>query len=210
LDMDDTVGDPHWRTTKGLQQRTWRGKAHDAAVNGVVWTADGRHIISTGHDDKIRVWDYERRANTLANFGPYVKNRHLSRLLPCILPMVLTEPGRDMLLFPSEREILMYEVFDGKLVSRLRLPGGMAASGVERTLKASRAKDLAWRTHTVEFYSAHADGSIRAWKPQVVTDSVEEEDPEDEERKRKRQALDDIYQEVSKKRFTISNEAESK
>jgi DNA excision repair protein ERCC-8 len=208
LDMDDSVGDPHWRSTKVPQQPIGRGKAHDAAVNGVVWTADGRHIVSTGHDDKMRVWDFEKRANTLANFGPYVKNRHLSRLLPCILPTALAEPGKDMVLFPSEREVLMYEVFEGKLLSRLRVPVDMAGAGAERPLKASRAKDLAWREHSVEFYSAHADGSIRAWKPQIVTDSVEDEDPEDKERKRKRQALDDIYQDATNKRFQMKNEAE--
>jgi len=177
-----------------------RGKAHGATVNGVVWTADGRHIVSVGHDDKMRVWDVGRGANTLVNFGPYIKNRALARLVPCLVPTSLTEPGKDALLFQSERgEILMFELFEGKLLSRFRIPGVRAENAGKAT-----AKDLAWRAHTAEFYSAHADGSIRAWKPRTVADGDDEDDSEEEERKRKRQVLDDIYRDVTKKRFLMN------
>jgi DNA excision repair protein ERCC-8 len=93
----------------------------------------------------------------------------------------------------------MFELFEGKLLSRFRIPGVRAENAGKAT-----AKDLAWRTHTAEFYSAHADGSIRAWKPRTVADGDDEDESEEEERKRKRQVLDDIYRDVTKKRFLMN------
>jgi DNA excision repair protein ERCC-8 len=58
-------------------------------------------------------------------------------------------------------------------------------------------------------YSAHADGSIAAWKPRTEEDAEldEEEELEKEEKeegkKRKRGVLDDIYQGLMKKQITF-------
>lgn len=206
LDLEDSIGVLGYNGRGSGARHASRGKAHAAAVNGVLWTGDGRRVVTAGHDEKVRVWDVVKGANTLANFGPYIKNRQLSRLLPCLVPTAFTEPGRDVLLFPAEREILMYEIYEGQLLSRLRIPGASMVGGGNNALSAIRPKDLAWRAHNVEFYSAHADGSIRAWKPKVEPDDVEE-DAEDEERKRKRKILNDIYNDVTKKRFTMNNES---
>jgi len=66
----------------------------------------------------------------------------------------------------------------------------------------SRVKALAWRHHSVELYSAHTDGTIRAWKPRTVDEVRETENiDEGEEAERKRKALDDIYQDVMKRRI---------
>jgi DNA excision repair protein ERCC-8 len=202
LDMEDSIGVLGYDGHGTGARHNGRGKAHAAAVNGLVWTQDGRHLVSTGHDDRIRVWDIVRGANTLANFGRYVKNHTLARVRPCLVPINFTEPGRDVLLFPSEREILMAEVFDGRLLRRLWIEGvgpGNLASPLN-----SRSKDLAWRPHDVEFYSAHTDGCIRAWKLRDTSNEESEDDPAEEERKRKRQVLDDIYADVTKKRFTMT------
>jgi DNA excision repair protein ERCC-8 len=40
-------------------------RAHDGVVNGLEFTADGLHLVSIGHDDKMRVWDLESGLNTL-------------------------------------------------------------------------------------------------------------------------------------------------
>jgi DNA excision repair protein ERCC-8 len=200
LDMEDSVGLGGYDGRGMGVRHPNRGKAHAATVNGVVWTADGRHVVTVGHDDKMRVWDVNRSANTLINFGPYIKNRALAQLIPCLVPTSLTEPGKETVLFPSERgEILMFELFEGKLLSRFRIPG----FGTEEAGKV-RPKDLAWRAHTVEFYSTHADGSIRAWKPRAVADVEDEDDSEEEDRKRKRKVLDDIHRDVTKKRFLMN------
>jgi len=183
--------------------------AHAGPVNGLVWTEDGRHLVSGGHDERLRVWRMPAGTNTLANFGPLVKNKSLSRVSPVLVPTSLADYGNDMLLFPSEKEILMFELFDGVLVRRLRAASSIAPSNEpERSRKAPNArqiKDLAWRSHCVEFYSAHTDGSIQAWKP-PDDEASEEDDDKVEELKRKRQTLDDIYRDVTKRRFVNMTE----
>jgi WD40 repeat protein len=43
-------------------------RAHDGDVNGLEFTSDGLHLVSIGHDDKMRVWDLETGLNTLVSW----------------------------------------------------------------------------------------------------------------------------------------------
>jgi DNA excision repair protein ERCC-8 len=187
-------------------------------VNGLVWTEDGRHLVTCGHDQRIRVWDTDTGANTLANFGPIVKNSGLAPCIPVLPPVQNLQPGADLMFYPNEHEILAYELFDGKIIRRLRRaqsqaqnnPSNAGAAKGQRNAK-DRITSLAWRPHDVEMYSAHADGSIAAWKPRTEEDAEleEEEELEREEReegkKRKRGILDEIYQGLTKKQITFGN-----
>lgn len=210
LDLEDAVG---YNGFLGGARQRQKGVAHHGAVNGVVWTDDARHVVTAGHDEKVRVWDVSRGANTLANFGPVVKNAHLSTLLPLVTPMAVTEPGKDVLFFPNEKEVLMYELFEGRLLKRLKTPmGGLGSlrnaepAGKSGRNPKNRTTALAWRAHSIELYSAHGDGTIRAWKPRTTEDAMMDEDEEaaqkdlEEERKRKRQVLEDVYQDLTKRR----------
>jgi DNA excision repair protein ERCC-8 len=96
-------------------------------------------------------------------------------------------------------------MFEGKLIKRLKAPVTSLAAVAEaapsgKNTGSRRLKDLAWRPHNVELYSAQADGSIRAWKPPVADDSDEGEELE-EERIMKRKALDDIYADLAKRQM---------
>jgi DNA excision repair protein ERCC-8 len=215
LDMEDSVGVVGYnKLGLGARSRT-RGKAHAAAVNGIVWTDDGRYVVSTGHDEKIRVWDIHAGANTLASFGPVVRNRILSTVLPAVTPKGLVPTGQELLFFPNEGEILVYELFEGKLLKRLRAAGekrqitGAAAAKLTK----SRVTSLAWRPHNIELLSAHTDGSIRSWRPRTridaFVDAEEEAEDEDSEtaagsRKRKRQVLEDVYRDLTQPKVTFS------
>lgn len=216
LDMSDSIGilgaD---KRGLGARQNT-QGKAHASVVNGVTWTNDGKHVITTGHDERIRVWDTHTGANTLANFGPMVRNRHLSTLLPVVTPTGLV-PDRDaMLFFPNEGEILMYEMLEGKLLKRLKAPSNVpvnqSASAAVRNIK-NRVSALAWRMHDMELVSAHGDGTVRSWRPRTTVDALmDEQELKDEDdgdtaegaRKRKRQDLEDIYKDLTKPKITFS------
>ncbi|KAF2842880.1 WD40 repeat-like protein [Patellaria atrata CBS 101060] len=215
LDMEDAVG-IHGYDGKGTSARPrGRGKAHSGVVNGVVWSEDGRHLVTTGHDQRVRVWNTDTGANTLASFGPLVKNSHLSALIPLIAPKSLVPPTKDILFFPNPSEILVYEMFEGKLMRRLRPQGGgiaistIKAGSGQRTVK-NRTTSLAWRADNVEVYSAHADGTIRAWKPQTIEDKIADAEEEaeieaaEQDNKKKRQGLEDIFQGLTKKRITFS------
>lgn len=191
-------------------------KAHRGPVNGIAWTDDGRHVVTTGHDERIRVWETETGSNTLANFGPFVRNSRLAPLVPLVLPPDLVSSEKDVLFYPNGREILMYEFFDGKLLRRLRRPEQPVSTesvkpGSGKRNASDRITDLAWRAHNVELYSAHSDGSITAWKPRTEEDATLDEEEEEEEKekasdtKRKRGVLEDIYRDLTKRKITFGS-----
>lgn len=203
LDLENSVG-------VGVQRgQARRGKAHSGPANGVVWTEDGRYLVSVGHDEKIRVWNTETGANTLASFGPVVRNRHLSALLPLVAPRGLVASGMDCLFYPSEGEILMYEMYEGRLVKKMRVPGVpmVRGDGGQRNVR-NRVTALAWRSHDVELFSAHGDGTIRSWRPRTTEDAIVDEDDQSDEsdgagsRKRKRQVLRDIHRDLTTPKVT--------
>jgi len=219
LDMEDSLGivgtDGLGRSARSREH----GKSHSSAVNGIVWTDDGRHIVSTGHDERIRVWDATTGANTLASFGPTVRNGHLSTLNMVTSPTACSPPGKELLVFPNEKEILMFELHDGKLLKRLRVPGASIATvrtrTGERNVK-SRITGLVWRGQTDGLYSSHTDGQIRAWLPRTAEDEFidKEEDDEvqrknveqNEEGERKRKVLNDIYRNLTRQKLTFGIE----
>ena len=215
--MDDSVG-MGGEDGRGKNQRSRNPvKAHICACNGVVWTEDGRHLVTAGHDERVRVWDVGVGANALSHFGPIIKNTHLSTLLPLLAPRHISRS--QIMLYPNEKELLMFDLFEGTLLKRLRVPsvavaqqasGGRSAAG-QRNIK-NRITSLAWRTGDVELYSAHSDGLVRAWKPktkeetQIERDDAEQVDGDDEDegRKRKRQALDDVFRDLTRQKITFT------
>lgn len=198
---------------KRARQRD-QGRAHVGACNGVVWTDDGKNLVTAGHDERVRVWDVASGANALSHFGPIIKNTNLSTLLPLIVPSYIGRPGDQVMLYPNEKEILMFELFEGTLLKRLKTAGTAAAqaigtSGVRQVT--NRVTSLAWRAGNVEMFSAHSDGIIRVWEPMTKGEiEVEKEEaepidqPGDEPRKRKRQALDDVFRSLTKQKITFT------
>ena len=213
LDMDDSVG-IGGEDGKGKNARSRNyGKAHIGACNGVVWTEDGRHLVTAGHDERVRVWDVGVGANALSHFGPIIKNTHLSTLLPLLAPRHISRS--QVMLYPNEKEILMFDLLEGTLLKRLRTPGvavAQAGGSVGQQKARNRVTSLAWRSGNVEMYSAHSDGLVRSWKHktkeemQVEEDEEEQVDDEDEDegRKRKRQALDDVFRDLTRQKITFT------
>ncbi|KAL9096154.1 MAG: hypothetical protein Q9165_001677 [Trypethelium subeluteriae] len=227
LDMEDSVGvglrsgdETGGSGAYGARgyKRNPNAKAHVGPVNGLVWTEDGQFLITAGHDERIRVWDTSTGANTLVNFGPVVRNRALSTITPVFSPQGWIGKGKDLLFWPNEREILGFEWKEGRLMKRFKVARSLDVGGrgpgeipVGRNVK-DRVMGLAWRAHEVEMYSAHADGQIRAWRPWVKQMEEDEEEShydagmerEDEERKRKRTELDELYESITKRSFIQS------
>lgn len=214
LDLEDSVGiggeDGLGKNVRSPQ----RGKAHIGACNGVVWTDDGKYLVTAGHDERVRVWDVRVRSNTLSHFGPITKNTHLSTLLPMIAPSHVVPAGTQVMLYPNEREILMFDLLDGTLLKRLRAFEGPPAHAHESAKQpniTNRVTSLCWRAGAVEMYSAHSDGMVRAWKPKTEEEIEVDEDEsqeanegEDESRKRKRQVLDDVFRDLTKQKITFN------
>ncbi|RDL37500.1 WD40 repeat-like protein [Venustampulla echinocandica] len=218
LDMEDSTGIAGTDGMgRGARSRN-AGKAHQGAVNGLTWTDDGSYIVSAGHDQRVRVWDAATGANTLASFGPTLKNSHLSCLPLAVSPTSSVEAGKEVLFYPNERELLMFELHQGTLLKRLRVPGPNIAAVRSRTGERNvknRITGLAWRGQADGIYSAHTDGQIRPWLPKTREDfELEKEEEEDEtgkrqadagddEGERKRRVLDDVFRDLTRQKITF-------
>ena len=213
MDLEDSVGIGGEDGLGKNARHRQRGKAHVGACNGVVWTEDGRFLVSAGHDERMRVWDAGVGANALSHFGPIIKNTQFSTLLPLLAPSDVVAGESQIMLYPNEKEILMFDLFEGTLLKRLRAPGVAIAqargSAGQRNIK-SRVTSLAWRAGDVGMYSAHSDGVIRAWLPRTNEEAETDEeqndadDRDDDSRKRKRQALDNIFRDLTRQKITFS------
>lgn len=206
LDLEDSIGVTGYDGL-GLGTRTrHNGKAHTGAVNGIVWTDDGNYLVTAGHDQRVRVWDMMSGRNTLASFGPSLKNNHLSTLPIFVAPTALTPVGQNVLFYPNEQEIIQFDLHEGRLQKRLRVPGQVDDGAIRK-----RTTSIAWRATENELYSAHSDGQIRAWIPRPAEDSIEDEEElasaggeGDDNKKRKRKALDDVFRDLTRKRITFT------
>ena len=214
LDMEDSIGIAGYDGKGTGARRRERGKAHTGAVNGVVWTEDGEYLASVGHDERMRVWNMATGANTLANFGPGLKNANTTMLLPLIVPSHLSETGKEAIFYPNPREILSFDMHSGTVQSRLRiigLPGSQSSAEISGRNPKNRTTSLAWRAHHIEMYSAHGDGTIRCWQPRTWEDTVAGDDEvrdeatenEAVERKRKREEFDQMVRDLTKKKITF-------
>lgn len=224
LDQEDSLGVTHRFQHTLASGQSWKAsrhsrasaRAHDDAVNGLYWTDDGKYLVSAGLDRRIQVWDAGTGANTLASFGSSIQNRQAGTVNMFVAPSGCTRGRGDLLFWPNEQEILVLDMHEGTLVTRLRIPGGSATASNHGGLNLNKNRTMAmvWRgaggqglqSGTVmggggsygAVYSAHLDGQIRAWMPQLPgpqDDDVGEE-PQDEDeasRQRKRKAVDDAY-----------------
>lgn len=143
-------------------------KAHARGVNGLCWFENGKSLISTGNDEKIRVWNLESPGglNTLLNFGPFVRNKFQSNKSILLSPIEETE--LQYLWYPSDNgEILVFRIVDGKMVARLR----------KNLQENSRSCCIAYAgNNSATYYSGTVDGKINVWGPKD-----ERSNPEDDE-----------------------------
>ncbi|KAF4985600.1 hypothetical protein FDECE_16450, partial [Fusarium decemcellulare] len=191
LDQEDSLGIVH-KMNHSAAIGTGEGhvprfrasaQAHDDAVNGLQWTDDGKYIISAGLDRRIRVWDAATGANTLASFGSLIQNQHAKTASILVSPSSLSV-GNEFLFWPNDQEILILDLHDGNIVTRLRSPGvtnPVGSRGGE--MGKNRITSIVWRgsggggrqvgsamgggNSVGAIYSSHMDGQIRAWAPQI-------------------------------------------
>lgn len=215
LDMDDAVGvGPFSTPGNGLRGPSLRTRrAHNGSVTGVRWTDNGHYLVTAGQDSRIRVWDCSTGANTLVHFGPRVRNKsslHLAERAPLLVPTNSTSVLQDTLLWPNYNdetdrgEIFMFNFLNGRFIKTLKVPGVSHSKKKKdarpTALSAARINALVWRGNGasgqgLEMFSAHGDGTIRTWASFSPDDNLDEEDddPDVESRKRKRDVLDEMY-----------------
>lgn len=238
LDQEDSLGLLHhidharaagipWDTSKPRIRHAAR--AHDDVVNGLTWTQDGKYIVSAGLDRRVHVWNAATGANTLASFGSVIQNQTLNGAMKTatvlVSPSNLTRGKRELLIWPNETEILILDLHEGTLLSRLRVPAPKLAPTSGLNTK-SRIVGMVWRgagglgqlqgdimgggSSFGALYTAHTDGQIRAWMPRLPGPDLddpgdESEDREDENtKKRKRKVIDDAYRSLTGRQVTFT------
>ncbi|KHN96930.1 DNA excision repair protein ERCC-8 [Metarhizium album ARSEF 1941] len=231
LDQEDSLGVLHRFRHATASGKDWSSvphfrasaQAHDDAVNGLQWTDDGKYIVSAGLDRKIRVWDAGTGANTLASFGPLIRNQHAKTAAMIVTPPGLSN-GREILVWPNDHEILLLDLHDGNVMMRLRSPGSVNPAGPRGGEGRNRITTIVWRgagggcgrigrvmgggNSVGAIYSAHSDGQIRAWMPQIPgpddVDETQDVDDDEETRRRKRKAVDSAYRSLMGRQITFT------
>lgn len=215
LDLEDSIGVAGYDGAGTGARRRERGRAHTGSVNGITWSDDGSCLVSIGTDERMRVWDMTTGANTLANFGPSVKNARSTTLLPLIAPDHLSGSTSRTVFFPNPREILSFDLYTGNPIQRLR-PNASSRekqldTGSTHNIK-SYTTSMAWRAHHIQMFSAHTDGTIRSWSPRTWEDEVADEEENDlsgrtedqASKKRKREELEEIVRDLTTKKVTFT------
>jgi DNA excision repair protein ERCC-8 len=133
LDQEDITGLTSSDTSRQPRPPRLSAKAHAGPVNGLTWTDDGAYLVSAGHDRQIRVWDAATGANTLASFGPSIRNSQMGAVTMFVSPVGLTPAKGELLFYPNETEILVMDLHEGSIITRLRGMGPTVASvGTQR------------------------------------------------------------------------------
>eukprot|EP01132_Coremiostelium_polycephalum_P002572 gene2572-3186_t len=88
-------------------------RAHNGMVTSILWTPDGNHLVSTGADSKIRLWDMQTGVNTLVDY----RNAHNSH--GTANQMALSTDGK-YLFHPNGKNINVYNTKTGELVKYLK------------------------------------------------------------------------------------------
>lgn len=132
--------------------------AHNGRVNGLCFTGDGLYLLTTGTDDRMRLWNSATGENTLVNYGK-VCNESRKRLQFTVSQGCSPE----FVFVPCGSSVAMYTLHTGKLVTMLR--GHY-----------SNVDCCEFHPDYQELYTGAKDCNILAWVPVLRSPDVEEEE----------------------------------
>uniref|UniRef100_A0A8C5DZH6 DNA excision repair protein ERCC-8 n=1 Tax=Gouania willdenowi TaxID=441366 RepID=A0A8C5DZH6_GOUWI len=89
--------------------------AHNGRVNGLCFTGDGLHLLTTGTDDRMRLWNSGTGENTLVNYGK-VCNDSRKRLQFT----VSRGCSPEFVFVPCGSSVAVYALHTGEMITLLR------------------------------------------------------------------------------------------
>uniref|UniRef100_A0A674AIR4 DNA excision repair protein ERCC-8 n=1 Tax=Salmo trutta TaxID=8032 RepID=A0A674AIR4_SALTR len=131
--------------------------AHNGRVNGLCFTVDGLYLLTTGTDDRMRLWNSANGKNTLVNYGK-VSNESRKGLKIT----VSRSCSPEFVFVPCGSSVAVYTLHTGELVTMLR--------GHYNNVDCCQ-----FHPDYQELYSGGKDCNILAWVPVVRPPDVEEE-----------------------------------
>ncbi|XP_013858153.1 DNA excision repair protein ERCC-8 isoform X2 [Austrofundulus limnaeus] len=131
--------------------------AHNGRVNGLCFTSDGLYLLTTGTDDRMRLWNSASGENTLVNYGK-VCNESRKKLQFT----VSRGCSPEFVFVPCGSSVAVYALHTGELVTMLR--------GHYNNVDCCE-----FHPDYQELYSGGKDCNILAWVPVLRTPDMEEE-----------------------------------
>ncbi|XP_033828006.2 DNA excision repair protein ERCC-8 [Periophthalmus magnuspinnatus] len=132
--------------------------AHNGRANGLCFTGDGLYLLTTGTDDRMRLWNSASGENTLVNYGK-VCNESRKRLQFCVSKGCSPE----FVFVPCGSSVAVYTLHTGEMVTMLR--------GHYNNVDCCE-----FHPDYQELYSGGKDCNILAWVPVLRPPDEEEEE----------------------------------
>uniref|UniRef100_A0A8D0G7Z3 DNA excision repair protein ERCC-8 n=1 Tax=Sphenodon punctatus TaxID=8508 RepID=A0A8D0G7Z3_SPHPU len=133
--------------------------AHNGRVNGLCFTSDGLHLLTTGTDDRMRLWNSSTGENTLVNYGKVCNESRKG------LQFTISRGCSPEFVFvPYDSTIAIYTVYSGELITVLK--------GHYSTVDC-----CVFQPNFQELYSGGRDCNILAWVP-ALREPVPDDDTE--------------------------------
>ncbi|GLD95829.1 hypothetical protein PINS_up004507 [Pythium insidiosum] len=155
--------DPHQAASVSL------ARAHSSAVNALAFTPDGRFLLSSGHDDKLRLWHGTTGEHLFANYEGTVSSK-VSRRVQLAVVQEGDAANGTLVFHPNgtDGELAAFAVHgaDGKAVSRY--------TAHYRAISA-----CCYRKTRRELFTGGVDGLIMKWKPRACPLFTEDEGDRD-------------------------------
>lgn len=194
LDADDSLGflaDP----SRPLLSYTHR--AHSGPITGITFVPDssssshhGDLLLSASHDSRLRLWNTSTLANSLAHFGPRIRNSRTGNLAPLPAPASTacgegTKRGSELVFWPNDDgrgEIFVSTVREGESVNVMQMQhinsNSETAQGdnirakktrIDRQSQAASRLTAAKRINTMAFRPVHAHTSSASGGVELYT-----------------------------------------
>ncbi|XP_026098691.1 DNA excision repair protein ERCC-8-like [Carassius auratus] len=132
--------------------------AHNGRVNGLCFTADGLHLLTTGTDDRMRLWNSATGENTLVNYGKVVNESRKGLKFT-----VSRGCSPEFVFVPCGSAVAVYGLHSGELITMLR--------GHYNNVDCCE-----FHPDYQELYSGGKDCNILAWVPVLRQPDIEDDE----------------------------------